>query len=184
MDHPPGGIFWEFFVMFVKNDTLVRISVDLYDMQGNLLESTAEDGITYYHGHGDIFDGLERALTGKAVGQSVSVILEPRDAFGDFDDMAIELVDVETLGDPLDIYPGLLFEKIPGRVPDGKTYRVTEIADGKAVLDANHPYAGYTLRFEVKILGIEEPEEDVSGNDSIVVPSFLTLADRLVDESD
>lgn len=162
--------------MFVKNNTIVRISVDLYDMQGNLLESTPADGISYYHGHEDIFEGLERALTGKAVGQSVTVILDPKDAFGDFDDQAIELVDVETLGDPLDIFPGILFDQIPGREPDGKTYRVTDIAEGKAILDANHPYAGYTLRFEIKVLGIEEPQGDTSGADDVVVPSFLSLA--------
>lgn len=170
--------------MFVKKDTLVRISVSLYDMQGNLLEQTPEEGYTYLHGHSDIFPGLENALTGKPVGAEVSVTLDPVDAFGDFDDRAIYLVDVDQLGDPQDIRVGLVFESILGVVSDGRHYRVTEIAEGKALLDANHPYAGWTLRFELKVLGIEQADPETIGGGDVVLPSFLGLADKLIAETD
>lgn len=96
--------------------------------------------MTYLHGHGDIFPKLEQALEGKKAGETVVVQLEPDEAFGDFDDEAIRLVPVESLGDPELIVPGLVFSSVPGETPDGRNWRVTDVAEGMAVLDANHPW--------------------------------------------
>jgi len=43
---------------------------------------------------------------------------------------------------------------------DATLYTVTEVADGKAVLDANHPLAGMALRFACVILSVRQATED------------------------
>lgn len=161
--------------MVVKENTLVRLAIKLFDLQGNLLEETDKDGMLYLHGHEDIFPKIEEALEGKKVGDSVSLTLEAIDTFGDFDENAIYVVDIDDLANGQGVEPGLVFEEIPGVPKDGRRYRVTDVAQGKAVLDANHPYAGWTLRFEITVLGIEEAPEESIGTDDAVIPPFLSV---------
>ena len=70
--------------MQIQKDTLVTMSVAMYTLQGDLLETA--DELVYLHGHGDIFPVIEKALEGKAAGEKVKVELEPEEAFGDYDE--------------------------------------------------------------------------------------------------
>lgn len=64
-------------------------------------------------------------------------------------------------------------------------WHVTDVADGMAVLETNHPLAGMALQFEVKVMDVVEPSgEDAVGDDDVVVPGFLSIADRIVSEDD
>ena len=66
---------------------------------------------------------------------------------------------------------------------------MTDMADGMAVLEANHPLAGVGLQFAVKVLDVHEPSEaelesmEDDGSASLV-PPFLRLADKIVSEGD
>ena len=95
------------------------------------------------------------------------------------------MTDVEKLGDPETIVPGLVFDHVPGEANDGRHYRVTDVADGKAVLDANHPLAGWGLAFDITVLNVEDTDgKEAVGMDDTVVPSFLGFADKIIDEGD
>jgi FKBP-type peptidyl-prolyl cis-trans isomerase SlyD len=92
----------------------------------------------------------------KKVGDTVSVTLEPDDAFGDYD---AELMRVEALDQlPADVTVGghLVAEQDGNEV----IWRITNIADGKAVLDGNHELAGQRLRFDCKVLDIRPATQD------------------------
>lgn len=169
----------------VKKDRLVTLAVRMADMTGRVLEESPEEGITYLHGHGDIFPKLEAALDGRFPGEGFVIKLEPEDAFGDYDADAIRIVPAERLGAPELIVPGLVYDEIPGEAPDGRRWRVTDVAEGQAVLEANHPLSGIALQFEIKVLDVTEPDdEEAVGTDDVVVPSFLGLADKIVPEDD
>lgn len=170
--------------MVIQKDTLVTIAVAMYDLQGNELERTPEGGISYVHGHQDIFPELEKKLEGHKPGDEVTVVLEPEDAFGDFDPEGIFLADLDKLGNPGSIRPGMVFSSVPGQADDGRRYTVTEIADGKAVLDCNHPLAGWTLKFIVRVLSAEPLDEESLAAVDSPVPDFLGFADKLVSEDD
>ena len=136
--------------MNVFANTVVTITFKLFDAKNKLVEEAPEP-ITYLHGgHAGIFPKIEEALNFKKVGESISVTLEPADAFGDYD---AEMVRVEpTANLPADVAVGghLVAEQ------DGQEviWRVTDIADGKAVLDGNHELAGQRLRFDCTVLDI------------------------------
>jgi len=51
--------------------------------------------------------------------------------------------------------------QLPAQGPGGqtRTVRVKEIKEQTVVLDMNHPLAGKTLTFEVKVLSVESPAE-------------------------
>jgi len=142
--------------MNVFANTVVTLSFKLYDSNNHLIEQTDEP-IAYLHGgHSGIFPKVEAALNAKKVGDTVSVTLEPDDAFGDYD---AELMRVEALDQlPADVTVGghLVAEQDGNEV----IWRITNIADGKAVLDGNHELAGQRLRFDCKVLDIRPATQD------------------------
>ena len=169
--------------MKIEKDTLVTMSVKMYDLQKNLLE-TADD-LAYWHGHGDIFPVIENALEGKKAGDQVSVTLEPEEAFGDYDETALIIRPETDFEEGVEV--GLQYTEIRGETLD-RVYRVTDIADGVVVLDGNHPLAGYGLRFEIKIKEVSPAKSEMTSNEDVVIPSFLQVTDKAVatfdDDSD
>ena len=150
--------------MKIGRDSVVTLSYTLKDAQGEVIEESKEP-MTYLHGgYGNVFPLVEQALQDKGVGQGVRVKLEPSDAFGDYND---ELLKVEARTQfPEALEVGMMFEGIPGDAAasdeDRATvFTVTDIADGKVILDGNHPLAGIGLQFECKVLSIRaaSPEE-------------------------
>jgi FKBP-type peptidyl-prolyl cis-trans isomerase SlyD len=136
--------------MNVFANTVVTITFKLYDGSNRLLEEAAEP-IAYLHGgHSGIFPKIEEALNAKRVGESISVTLEPPDAFGEYDPEMIRVEPVASL--PADVTVGghLVAEHDGHEV----VWRVTDIADGKAVLDGNHELAGQRLRFDCTVVDI------------------------------
>lgn len=146
-------------------------------------------GMVYLHGEGDIFPRLEKALEGHFAGEGFTIHLEPEEAFGEYDADAIRCIPVENFAHPERLEVGELVDEVPGEAPDGRSWRVTDMADGMAVLEANHPLAGVGLQFAVKVLDVHEPSEaelesmEDDGSASLV-PPFLRLADKIVSEDD
>ena len=123
----------------------------MLDAQGVQLAAPAP--MTYLHGgYGQMFEALEKALEGKGSGESLMVQLEPEDAFGEYDADLLRVEPLERYGEGVAV--GMEIEE------DAKLYTVTDLADGKVVLDANHPLAGMALRFSVVILAIREATEE------------------------
>lgn len=138
--------------MHIAMNTVVSITYELRDRDGNVLEAAA-DPVSYLHGGYDgIFPRVEEELHGKHVGDSVELALEPIDAFGDYDE---ELVQIEPVSafpvDTLEV--GMQFE---GEDPSGDVvlYTITDIADGKVVVDGNHPWAGERVNFKCTVTAI------------------------------
>ena len=157
--------------MKIMRDCLVSLAVRLHDAQGNLLEAS-DAPLIYLHGHQDILPKLEQALEGRASGERLSLLLEPEDAFGDDDPALLQLVPVQQLGAAARV--GMRFEGVPGQASDGRIYTITQVADGMALLDANHPYAGWALRFDIEVLKVEvAAPEDLAGAEAAVAPDFL-----------
>ena len=136
--------------MNIFANTVVSITFKLYDAQNALIEETPEP-IAYLHGgHSGIFPKVEEALNAKKVGDNVSVTLEPIDAFGEYDPQLIRLESVDRL--PADIAVGGYL--VAEENDEERVWRVTSIAEGKAVLDGNHELAGQRLRFDATVVEV------------------------------
>ena len=123
----------------------------MHDAQG--VQLSADSEVSYLHGgYGQMFEALQKALEGRGPGESLRVQLEPEQAFGEYD---AELLRIEPLGRYGEgVAVGMEIEE------DAKLYTVTDVADGKVVLDANHPLAGMALRFSCVILSIRAATEE------------------------
>lgn len=135
----------------IDRNTVVTVAYSATDADGNTIDEGKEP-LSYLHGGYDtIFLPVEVALNGKAVGDSVTVKLQPADAFGEYDPELVNIVSVDELPQPLKI--GMQIEGNPADGGDEDSFfvTVTDIADGKAVLDANHPLAGMSLVFNCTV---------------------------------
>lgn len=131
----------------VGKNMVVTVSYNLTDPDGNMLDQ-GDKPIVYLHGgYEGIFAPIEAALDGKAVGETVTVKLQPAEAFGEYDEELLVVESLENL--PEEIKVGMMIEGTPEGSGEDEAlfYTVTDIADGKAVLDANHPLSGMALVF-------------------------------------
>lgn len=137
----------------VARDTVVTLAYTLADVDGNVIDDGREP-LSYLHGgYDEIFLPVEAALHGKSLGDSVAVKLQPADAFGEYDSELVSIVPLAELPQPLTV--GMQVEgAAPGEEGGGVFATVTDIADGVAVLDANHPLAGVALIFAATVQDI------------------------------
>ena len=136
--------------MQIIKDSVVTITYQLANTDGEVLEQT-EEPMSYLHGGYDqIFPTVEEQLHGKNVGDTLTVILDPDFAFGEYDAELVRVEDKERFPVP-DVAVGMQFE---GESDDGEEmllYTVTEITDDSIVVDGNHPLAGQTLKFSCTV---------------------------------
>jgi FKBP-type peptidyl-prolyl cis-trans isomerase SlyD len=161
--------------MKIDRSVLVSLDVTMYDAQGNLLERSDEP-LVYLHGHDDVFPRIEEALAGKEVGAQVALQLEPEEAFGDYDPALVLLMPLENLGDGVEV--GMRVEGDGGQGVPGRIFTITDIAEGMAVLDGNHPLAGLALRFDITVVDVRGANADqLEEADAPRLPDFLRLAE-------
>lgn len=121
----------------------------------------------YLHGHRNLIPALEMLMTGKTAGEEMSATLKPEDAFGVRQDNATQRVPIKHLHLPKK-KPTLR----PGMVVNVQTNQgvrqATVLKSGKfnVDLDFNHPLAGETLHYEVRIESVRSaaPEEISHGH--------------------
>ena len=138
--------------MQVADNTVVSLHYELLDSKGELIEKT-DAPIEYLHGgYEGIFALVEQALQGKSIGESCVVYLQPVDAFGEYD---ASLVRIEPLAKfPPTLEVGMRFEGEAESSGEALIYTVTDIAEGKVVVDGNHPLAGMALHFHCTVESI------------------------------
>ncbi len=123
------------------------------------MRSSTAPPLVYLQGAGNIIPGLEKALEGKAVGDELTVAVEPEDAYGEY---AAELVSTLSRSmfegvDELEV--GMQFH---ASAPDGQMQIVTirDLDGDDVTVDGNHPLAGQRLNFQVKIVAIRDASQE------------------------
>lgn len=147
--------------MTVNNDSVVTIAYTLRNREGAVLDSSEENGsIAYLHGHQNIVPGLEKALVGKTVGDTIDAEIAPDEAYGERREDLVFSVPRDRLPQEEELVEGMQFR---AQVADGQDLVVTlvDLKEDEVTLDGNHPLAGETLLFNVEVQDIRAatPEE-------------------------
>ena len=140
----------------VKDGMMISMEYTLKSPDGKLIESSkGREPLKYIHGQRMMIPGLEKELTGMKVGGEKHVTVKPEDAYGPMNAKAFEEVPKEKLP-PEGLKVGAT---LAAKTPDGRVIpmRVHEIKEKTVVMDMNHPMAGKTLVFDVKIVDIQDP---------------------------
>jgi FKBP-type peptidyl-prolyl cis-trans isomerase SlyD len=113
--------------------------------------NVGKDPLTYTQGANQIVPGVESALEGMAVGQAKHVVVAPSEGYGDRNPNALQEIPKQKV--PEDVKVGT---QLQGKDTGGREVRpiVTEIKDDTVLLDFNHPLAGKTLFFDLKVVNI------------------------------
>lgn len=119
--------------------------------------SVGREPLEFIQGQKQIIPGLEDALLGMAVGEEKDIIVAPADGYGDQEPDLQEALPRDVF--PPDVEVGDSFRM---RTETGHSVivYVDSVTDDQVVVDLNHPLAGETLHFHVRILGARKATEE------------------------
>ncbi len=142
--------------MIVESGKQVSIEYTLsVDPEGVVDSNVDSEPLTYVQGAQQIVPALEQALEGMKVGDTTEISIPPKEGYGERSEEAFREVSMSQVPEEAREVGTV----VQGRDPMGGTVnaRVAEVKEQSVLLDLNHPLAGRTLEFNVKILDIQEP---------------------------
>lgn len=146
--------------MKIAENCVVAIHYTLTDEDGQQLDSSAGgDPLSYLHGHNGIIPGLENELTGKAEGDSLKVVVQPADGYGDFNPDLLQQVPRGAFQGVEAIEPGMQFQA-QGEGGQAQMVVVREVTDDAVLVDGNHPLAGQVLNFDVSVESVRQASDE------------------------
>ncbi|HEX8791552.1 MAG TPA: peptidylprolyl isomerase [Polyangiaceae bacterium] len=136
----------------------VLIDYELRDEDGDVIDQSEGEGgepIRYVHGYGMLVPGLEAALAGLSAGEERDVVVPAEAGYGERDEELVMEVDRADFPHPERIDVG---DEFVAESPDGDeiAMNVLEVRKDTVIVDANHPLAGMTLRYHVKVREVRE----------------------------
>ncbi|UOO88530.1 peptidylprolyl isomerase [Vitreoscilla massiliensis] len=148
--------------MTVENGKVVSFHYTLTNAQGDVLDQSQDQPMPYLHGAGNIIPGLEKELTGKKVGDKLTVKVPAAEAYGEYHEQLVNDVPREAFQGVDQIEPGMQFQ---ANTPEGVQVITVKAVNGDQVtVDANHPLAGQDLNFDVEIVDVRDATEEESAH--------------------
>ena len=146
--------------MAIENNMVVSLEYEVIDKaSGEVVDSNIGGmSLDFITGKGHIIPGLENEVVKLNSGDSAQISVEPKDAYGNYDENAVDKV-------PIEQFAGIELQKgmpLYAQSEDGDTIQVNVIDfdDEFAIIDYNHPLAGKELLFNVTVLSVREPTEE------------------------
>lgn len=143
--------------MSVKSGDTVRVHyTGTLQRNGEEFDSSRREGrspLEFAAGSGQVIPGFDAGVLGLEPGGTVTVTIEPDDAYGPRHEELVQTVPVDHFADETPPEVGGMVNLI---APDGQAMPgvITAIEDGQVTLDFNHPLAGETLVFEIELVEI------------------------------
>ena len=137
--------------MKITKDTVVELRYKVADAQGRLIEESKAPMVYLHGGYDNTLPKIEEALEGREPGYQVTLALEPEDAFGQRDESLVRVIPKS------EFPPGVkVGGQLEGRTDDGTphVFHVMKIKGQEVHLDGNHPLAGKSLKFTLKVTGV------------------------------
>lgn len=151
--------------MKITTGTVVSICYTLKNAEGVILDASGDDSpCTYIQGKGNIIPGLERQLENLEPGTQVDVIVSSAEAYGEHNAEYLDTVPLSGFPEPSRVIAGAQFHADTSQGP--RVCTVVKVEQEEVTLDFNHPLAGQTLHFAVKIedVRVATPEELAHGH--------------------
>lgn len=124
-------------------------------VEGQVVDSSQQRGpLEYVHGEGNIISGLADEMEGLTQGDEKRIVLAPEDGYGEVNPEAFREIPRAQLPEGAEPQVGMMLQM---QTPDGQVFPVgiSEVKDDTVVVNMNHPLAGQTLTFDVKVTSVE-----------------------------
>lgn len=141
--------------MQVQKGSVVSIEYTLTNDDGAVIDaSNAEQPLGYLHGFNNLVIGLEEALEGATAGSEVKVTVPPEKGYGMADPKWVQKVPRASFEGVESLQVGMSFVAETEEGP--RPVFITGIEGDTVEVDGNHPLAGQTLHFAVKVASLRE----------------------------
>jgi len=141
--------------MVVEKGNKIKVDYTGSFEDGEVFDSSEKHGqaLDFVAGAGMVVKGFDDAVIGMDVGEEKEVTLKPEDAYGMPDERAIQKVPKENF--PAEAKEGMMIG-VP--LPNGQQIpaKIAKIGEKEVTLDMNHPMAGKTLVFKIKVIEVGE----------------------------
>ena len=146
--------------MTIAQHKVVTIHYKVSDSDSEELIDSSENSepMTYLHGARNIIPGLEQALEGKSQGDELEVTIPPAEAYGERSDDRVQQVPREAFQGMDKVEPGMAVTAQTGQGQIDLV--VTAVDDEMVTVDANHPLAGKSLKFNVTVEQVRDASEE------------------------
>ncbi len=145
--------------MQVGDNKVVSIHYTLKNESGEVLDSSENrEPLSYIHGQGNIIPGLENALTGAESQAEIDVTVTPEEGYGERHEQLIQDVPMSAFEGVDEVKPGMQFQAQTEAGP--RVITVQEVGEEEVKIDGNHPLAGETLHFKVKVDEIRDASDE------------------------
>lgn len=144
--------------MKIAPKKVATIEYTLKDDGGEVLDtSDGREPLAYVHGLGNLVPGLEKALAGREAGDTCDVSVPAAEGYGAYDPALIMRMPVRKFYEK----KAIVGKRAPVQMQDGYRVVLVKAVEGDyATVDANHPLAGKTLHFHVKIAGVRDATDE------------------------
>ncbi len=138
--------------MVVKTGNKVEVEYVGKLDDGSVFDSSEDHGkpLEFEVGSGSVIKGFDDAVLGMNEGDEKEFVIPPAEAYGQHDPTLVQNVPREVFPLEAELTAGLLFE---AGLPTGEKVPVmiTAVDNGVVIVDLNHPLAGKTLNFKIKL---------------------------------
>jgi FKBP-type peptidyl-prolyl cis-trans isomerase SlyD len=145
--------------MTIENDKVITINYVLKDDSGTLIDESQDGSFCYLHGASNIIPGMENALTGRSQGDELNLVIEPAEAYGEYNPNLTQVVDRSMFDANDNIEAGMQFQ---AQDQEGHVMVITvaKVEGEQITIDGNHPLAGATLHYDIKVVDIRDATDE------------------------
>jgi FKBP-type peptidyl-prolyl cis-trans isomerase SlyD len=142
--------------MQIEANRYVILKCELKNDAGERLDE-GDEPIEYVHGYSTLVPGLEAGLVGLQTGDQKEIVVPANLGFGEVDEELVMEIDRGEFPEQIAAGDEFIAESEEG---EEVTMRVIEVRDDAVIVDANHPFAGQTLHYQVKVEAVREATDE------------------------
>ena len=139
----------------VTKGNMVKVEYTGTFDDGTVFDSSTKHGepLEFQAGAGQVVPGFDSAVVGMKLDEEKKVTIKPADAYGEADPKLIKTIPKGQLPEEEKLTKGMVLAL---NLPNGMQLpaSITEVGADTVTIDFNHPLAGKTLHFTIKVAGI------------------------------
>jgi FKBP-type peptidyl-prolyl cis-trans isomerase SlyD len=120
--------------------------------------SEGSEPLHFLYGTPEIIEGIQKAVKDRNVGDCLEVTIPPEMAYGEYREELVRKVPKSLFEGVEKLEVGMKFQTNSG--DETQVVQVVGIDGNLIRVDANHPLAGFTLYFDLEIVGRRDATED------------------------
>jgi len=140
--------------MAIKKGDIIKVEYEGRLEDRTIFDSTELQGgepLKFEVGTRSLIQGFDESVIDKEVGDTFEITLSASKAYGEIDPLLVQTVSIDQLPEDLDPELGMMLGVGDANGTHSMAW-VKEIDEEFVKIDMNHPLAGKTLHFKIKIL--------------------------------